>query len=104
MVIFEEGDDVLFYMDYFKYSSEEGMVLTGSDTELFQSVAQLGIVVSATETMLKVRIPGQPVEVVFDVPIRYARKPRKNSWFGELGGKFGSVYVYLALMGILVWV
>ena len=104
MVIFEEGDDVLFYMDYFKYTSEEGMVLTPSDSELFRTVAQLGIVVEATETMLRVRIPGQPVEVIFDVPLRYARIPRMNSYFGELGGKFGSMYVYLVLLGILVWV
>ncbi len=100
--IFKKGDPVLFYMDYFKYSDDD-KVLTQSDADLFNEPAQLGVVVESGPIM-KIRIPDQPVEVVFDVPERYIRKPRISSWFADLGGSYGSVYVYLMLLGILVFV
>ena len=100
-----EGDDVLFYMDYFKYTDKDSdtIELTKSDSELFQSTAQLGVVHSVEGSILKVGIPGQPIEILFDVPLRYARKPRIGSYFSEWGGTFGSPVVYFVLLGIIVF-
>ena len=100
--IFEKGDTVLFYMDYFKYSDND-KVLTKSDADLFNEPAQLGVVLESGPIM-KIRKPNLPIEVVFNVPERYVRKPRISSWFADLGGSYGSVYIYLMLLGILVFV
>ena len=101
-VLFKEGDDILFYMDYYKFS-KKGLVMTESDSELYQEPAILGVVVDASTDVIKIQVPGQPIDIAWDVPERYVRVPRVGSWFTELGGRWGSIYVYLILAGIIVW-